>query len=341
MSALFFIFEAVKTNWLYRTVKYLKKFYFRNDKRVAAYFVCLIIATGFWFLNALSKTYTADIVAPVVYTNLPANKTLVSQLPEKLDMTVKAHGFTILRHKISFLFMPIDFNVNEMTNDRMTTGRRTSFSFPSAMFLSELSYQLSNDMEILSINPDTLFFNFGQVRQQKVKVKPSGAVKLKKQYQVSGEIQVVPDSVTVSAPQAVIDTIHFAYTKELGGNDIDKNIDAEVELKQSGQFFFEPNKVKMVVPVEEYTETEQLIPIQVAGQPENVRIKLFPAKARVTFQVALSRFSNIRPEDFKLRVSYDDILAGKKHLSVKKEGVPPHIYELKLIPQEVEYLIEN
>jgi len=213
LSTLFFIFADVKTNWLYRLVKYLKKIYFRNDKRVAAYLVCVVIATGFWFLNALSKTYTADITAPVVYTNFPNNKTLASQLPEQLELTIRAHGFTILRHKLSFLFMPLEFNVNELTNNRMIGNRRSNFAFPSKSFLSELAYQMSNDLEILNMNPDTLNFQFDKMAQRKVKVKPVVQVNLKKQYQISGSIKTIPDSVIVSGPQVTIDTIQFAYTQ--------------------------------------------------------------------------------------------------------------------------------
>ena len=119
----------MKTTWVYKLVKYLKKVYFKNDKRVAAYLVCVAIATGFWFLNALSKTYTVKIIAPVEYNNFPRNKTFTGNLPENFEMTVRAHGFTILRHKLSFLFGPLSFNVNEMTNSRMLDIKKNNSKF--------------------------------------------------------------------------------------------------------------------------------------------------------------------------------------------------------------------
>lgn len=331
----------MKTNWLYRTFRYLKKFYFRNDKRVAAYLVCVVIATAFWFLNALSKTYTADVIAPVIYTNLPNNKTLASQLPNKFDLTIRAHGFTILRHKISFLFMPLEFNVNDLTNNRMENNRRSSYAIPSKSFLSQLSYQMSNDMEILSMNPDTLIFRFDKMGQRKLKVKPVVRVNLKKQHQISGNVHLVPDSVLVSGPQVVLDTMHFAYTANQTFGEIDQPIHAEAKLRHSKQLFFEPETVKMEIPVEEYTEAEQTVAVQVSGKPEEIDVKLFPARVKVSFQVGLSRFAEIRPEDFKLSVSYDDIAEGKQHLKIKAGSVPAYIYQMKITPEEVEYLIEN
>ena len=341
MSALFFIFEAVKTNWVYKTVKYLKKVYFKNDKRVAAYLICVAIASVFWFLNALSKTYTVNITAPVSYVNFPDNKTLSSTPPEKFDLKIKAHGFTILRHRLSFFFMPLEFNVNDMTNNRMMESRKSSFAFPTRQFLSELSYLMSNDMEVLSMSPDTLFFKFDQMTQKRVKVKPILNVNLKKQFQISGETKSVPDSVTVNGPQSAIDTLQFAYTETMRFNNVDQLVQTRAKISSLKEIFFEPQAVELSFPVEEYTEAQQLVAVALNGEPDDVTIKLFPAKVKVTFQIGLSRFSEITPEDFKLNVSYSDIQEGKQRLKINIESAPAYIYSLKISPEELEYLIEN
>ena len=317
--SIFFIFEAVKTNWVYKFVKYLKKIYFRNDKRVAAYLVCVIIATCFWFLNALSKIYTVKIIAPVEYTNLPNNKTLANNLPEKFEMTIRSHGFTILRRKLIFLLGPLSFNVNEMTNNRMLENKKNNFAFPTRQFLTELSYQLSNDIEILSMTPDTLFFRFGQMDQKRVKVKPLVKVNLKKQFQISGEITTEPNTIVVNGPQSALDTLQFVYTKTREYNAVDQSIQVKAEISPVKELFFDPQSVELVVPVEEYTEAQQLVPIALTDAPLDVKVKLFPARVKVSFLVGLSRFSEIHPEDFKLTVSYSDIEGGQQRLRIKTQ----------------------
>lgn len=341
MSTHFFIFDAVKTNWVYKFVKYLKKVYFRNDKRVAAYLICVAIATVFWFLNALSKIYTVKIVAPVEYVNLPNNKTLASNLPENFEMTVRAHGFTILRRKLIFLFGPLSFNVNEMTNNRMLENKKTSFAFPTRQFLTELSYQLSNDLEVVSITPDTLFFRFGQMSQKLVKVKPVVKVNLKKQYQISGEITTEPNTVVVNGPQSTLDTLQFVYTKAKEFNAVDESIQVKAGIIQVKELFFDPQSVQLVVPVEEYTEAQQSVQVMLTDIPDYVKVKLFPARVKVTFLVGLSRFSEIHPEDFKLAVSYSDIEGGMQRLRIKTLSAPAFLYDIKIAPEEIEYLIEN
>jgi len=341
LSTHFFIFDAVKTNWVYKFVKFLKKVYFRNDKRVAAYLICVAIASVFWFLNALSKIYTVEIVAPVEYVNLPNNKTLASNLPEKFEMTVRAHGFTILRRRLIFLFMPFSFNVNEMTNGRMLDTKKTSFTFPTRQFLTEMSYQLSNDIEIVSMNPDTLFFRFDEMGQKLIKVKPLVKVDLKKQFQISGEISTEPNSIVVNGPQSTLDTLQFVYTVVKEFNAVNEAIRVKAEISPVKELFYDPQSVQLVIPVEEYTEAQQSVPILLTDVPANIKVKLFPARVKVSFLVGLSRFSEIHPEDFKLAVSYSDISQGTQRLRIKTMSAPAYLYDVKITPEEIEYLIEN
>jgi hypothetical protein len=331
----------VKTNWLYKFFKYLKKVYFKNDKRVAAYFVCVVIATGFWFLNALGKTYSVDMIVPVTYYNFPDNKTLSNKPPDRFDLKVKAHGFTILRHRLSLFFLPLEFNVNDLTNNQMLESHKSKYAFPARDFLTEISYLLSNDMEILSMKPDTLFFKFDQMGQKRVKVKPILTVGLKKQYQISGDIQSTPDSVTVYGPQQAIDTLQFARTLPLQFKNTDEPVETKASINKIKDIYFEPKQIELSFPVEEYTEAQQLVQVMITNQPEKLNVKLFPPKVKVSFQVGLSRFSEIKPEDFKLAVSYNDIIEGKPRLKIQVESTPSYIYNLKITPEELEYLIES
>ena len=307
-----------------------------------AYLICVGIATSFWFLNALNKTYTVKMSVPVSYINLPNNKTLDIQLPEKFDLTIRSHGFNILRHQLSFMFIPFEFNVNEMTNNRMMIERRrNNFAFPSRQFLTEISNQFSSEMDILNMSPDTLFFKFGKLGQKLVKVKSMVQVNLEKQHQISGDIKTIPDSVMVSGPQSILDTMYFVMTNSEKFNDVDQDVKAEVTLPKIKDVFFNTDAVEVSIPVEEYTEAQLSIPVAIKNSSSEMNIKLFPEKVMVTFQVGLSRFPEMHPEDFKLFVAFSEISEGKQRLKVNTESIPEFLYDLKISPEEIEYLIQN
>ena len=49
----------------------------------------------------------------------------------------------------------------------------------------------------------------------------------------------------------------------------------------------------------------------------------------------------MHPEDFKLTVNYSEIKDGKERLKITSESTPAYLYDLKITPEEIEYLIEN
>jgi YbbR domain-containing protein len=228
-----------------------------------------------------------------------------------------------------------------MTNDRMLDTKTSRFVFPSRQFLTELSYQMSNDMEIISMSPDTLFFGFGQLSQKRIKIKPKVNVDLKKQYQISGDIKTVPAEILVNGPRKMLDTIQFIYTRLKSYNAVDKTIQENIEIERVKELYFDRQSVDLTIPVEEYTEADQTVPVTLTDAPANIQIKLFPARVKISYLVSLSRFSEIHPEDFKLSVSYPDIEKGAQRLTVKANTVPSYLYDVKVSPEEIEYLIEN
>ena len=282
-------------------------------------------------------------MVPVTYTELPNNKILTNKLPEKFELTIKAHGFHILKHKVSFLFSPLEFNVKEMTNNRMTISNRSNFIYPSKTFLSELSNQLSNEseMEILKINPDTLSFNYGRMGRKWVKIKPLVTVDLEKQYQISGKITTSPDSVIANGPQSVLDTLEAITTNLKRFSSVAQPLKEEISLPKINEVFLDTSNVTVSIPVEEYTEEQLSVPVSINDLPPNVIVKLFPEKVKVTFQVGLSRFNDIGPDDFKLSVSYLEIKEARQHLKVTIESYPAYLYDLKIAPEEIEYLIQH
>lgn len=283
------------------------------------------------------------MMVPVTYINLPNNKILANKLPDKFELTIKAHGFHILKHKIAYLFYPLEFNVKEMTDNRMNISKRTNFIYPSRQFITELSNQLSNEneMEILKMKPDTLTFKFDKMGQKWIKVKPMVTVNLEKQYQISGEITTTPDSILANGPQSVLDTLNEITTNLKRFNSVAEPVKENVSLPKINEVFLDTSNVTVNIPVEEYTEEQLSIPVKLKDQPTDVVVKLFPEKVKLTFQVGLSRFHDINPEDFKLFVSYNDIKEGKQRLKVNVELFPSYLYDLKVTPEEIEYLIQH
>ncbi|WP_157482418.1 hypothetical protein [Geofilum rubicundum] len=96
----------------------LKQILSKRDAYV--FLVFLLISTGFWFLNALRDDYVTDFTYPVRFVNVPPNEIVVEGKNQKVDLKIKASGFTILRQRLSSSFIPVVYDISQMNRlDRM------------------------------------------------------------------------------------------------------------------------------------------------------------------------------------------------------------------------------
>lgn len=313
----------------------------KNDRKLVIYLICVGIATIFWFLNALNKEYSVDLTFPVKYTNFPDNKILANTPPDHLTLKVNSYGFTILRHKLSMAFSPLVFNVDEFTNNQMENSDNERFTYNTRLFIAQFSDQVSNELRITEIQPDTISFQFDRIVTKKIKVEPNITYELKKQYYLNNTIKTTPDSVEVSGPESVLDTLKSIKTKFQHYRELDQSTQRNVQLEEYDNLTISPKRVVLNIPVEEFTEKQLYVPITVSNLPDSIHVTLFPNQARISFLAGLSQFSEIVPGDFELNVSYTDIQEKKELLQLQLKKQPPHILSVSVQPESVEYLIEK
>jgi hypothetical protein len=343
LSQPFFLytFGFVEANKINRFWSSVRSFLVKNDKKVGIYLICVFISTAFWFLNALNKNYSIDLAFPVEYINLPTNKALVNDPPDKFLLHVNAHGFTLLRYKLSAAFAPLVFDVNEYTDNLMQKTERSEFAIPTRQFVGRLAQQLGDEIEVVMVSPDTLKFKFDQMVSRSIRVKPDVKITLKQQYLISGSIQTKPEYVKVFGPLTILDTLRFVQTQPRQYEMASSQINEKIAIQPIGRLRFEPSEVEMTIPVEEFTESHLTVPVYLKDCPDSLLVKLFPGAVDLTFTVGLSHFSEVGPQDFKLVVDCNEIKEHKTRLRVSVESAPTLVGSLKISPEELEYLIEK
>jgi hypothetical protein len=105
--------------------------------------------------------------------------------------------------------------------------------------------------------------------------------------------------------------------------------------------YVEPDKVMLIAEVDEFTERTITLPVWIHNQPDSSKIRLFPKEVEVSFKIGLSGYTSIKPEDFSLYVSWEDIDEKVSQLKVKVSKAPPVVDNLKIKPEYVEFLIER
>lgn len=313
-----------------------------SNQKVITFLFFLLLSSLFWLLNALNEKYNATVTYPVHYTSLPKKKVLIADLPGRLSLNVNAHGYTLLKYKLTAHQDPIIFNVNAFDLKRFSGENNTTYYILTRSAVDRIGKQLSAEIKINDIMPDTLFFKFADRIVKKVPVKADLNIELQKQYMIKGNIYTNPDSITVTGPHVILDTLSQVKTKPLVITNVAFDTQRNLPLKNIDKVTFSKKRVTVNIPVEKFTEESMMVPVQKLNVPEGLDLKVFPSAVKVSFNVGLSDYALVNPDLFTPIVDYNDIeknLDDKLRIQLKKQ--PSFVNAVKYHPKFVDYLIEK
>jgi hypothetical protein len=299
----------------------------------------VLVSTGFWFVRSLGQQYETNVSYPVKYTDFPENKVLIGDIPQKLTLRVRASGFSILKCRLNLNIIPLRFNVNSYA---MNNSGKDTYVVITGNIRDMLSEEL-DQIKILSISPDTLFFRLTDIITKKVPVMP--ALKLherfyQKQFTQNGDIVVSPDSVTVSGPDNIVSSIHFIATQPLYFTNLTDTVTTYCKLEPVKSLTYSVQKVKVVLPVDRFTEVEDNFPVQTVNVPDSLTMIAIPGQVKVTYHICLSNYQQMLRNPLLPRINYKDIAAAHSgRLSVYLADTPRVISNVRVNPHEIEFLI--
>lgn len=304
-------------------------------KRFLALIACLLLAMAGWLFLALNNKYIYTSKTVLVYRNFPQNKAFHPLQSDTVDLQVEGTGWQLLFARLRVKPPSISVSLDKL-NAR------------NFILVSEQLYNVNNQLEtsqrIISVKPDTLYFDFSARTVKKVPVELVSDLNFVKQYDIHSDMEITPSHVTVSGPQEELDKIVSWQTDTLKRNKVQETLKTRVSMKQSNfkNVNIFPANVEVRVPVDEFTEKTLDIPLRVINNKEYLSVKLFPKKVRLTFMVALSNYQQV---DEDLIEAVVDLKEWKElnhsQLQVRLIRFPNYCKVIKLVPAEVDFIIEK
>jgi len=305
-------------------------------KRILLFSVFLMISAFIWLLNALSKNYTSVIEYPLVYTDFPKDKVFVGELPENLYLQINAHGYALLQYRIFRKPDPISFDVSAFNLSR---GQDSSRAYILTRYLKDqISRQLHTELQLLEIKPDTLYFQFAGKVTRMVKIKPDFDYTIVNQFTIKDKIMLTPDSVEVTGPDLILDTMAFIYTERLDLGELTKNYKDRVRLSKKPDLTYNVSRVECFIELERFTELQVSVPIEVLNLPDSILLQTFPSSIKLNCKVGLSKYDRIESYPFKALIDYEKIEERVPTLSVNIQNVPDYLLGYEYSPKTVEFL---
>jgi hypothetical protein len=309
--------------------------------KLLIYLFFLFISTVFWFLTALNKNYSVQLEFPVRYTNFPPEKVIVSDVPQQLMLRINGHGFTIIKHKFYSGLSPLRIDVSFAGITPIDTGSQLYYVL-TRRFRERLASQIGEDLQVVSVQPDTLYFVLDDIISKNIKVRPQLNLSFRKQFMQKGEAKSIPDSVKVFGPRIIMDTIRWIDTEILKRSKVNDTIRKQVELMPVRTLQYIQDNVDLVIAVEKFTEKTFTVPIEAINLPPDFILKTFPGFITVSTLVSVNDYNKLNADLFRAVVDYRDISSNSSNkLKITLEKSPGYIVNTKFSPKSVEFVIEK
>lgn len=303
-------------------------------RKVAVFITCLAIAIFTWLFFALSNQYEYNIKTVVDYTNLPQKKAFHPLQSDTVTLKIEGTGWKLLFSKIHLLPQTVKVNLKGL-------GRRNFVTFSEQ--LRDINRNFHSNQRIISVAPDTLYFDFSSRSVKKVPVMLLYKIKFKSGFGINDSIVISPKEVTVTGPKEDIAHINSWDTDTLELKEVNATVNTRIVLKKpSNNITIYPSMVEVKMPAGEFTEKTFDLPVAIINNGKSTDVKLLPSRVRVTYLISLNDYAKITRDDFKAVVDLNDWSEKKyKQLPVALNKCPAFCKVLRIEPQMVDFIIEE
>ncbi len=298
----------------------------------------LLLSVFLWFLIKLSKTgYTTEFSFPVEYVNMPSDKRLNKKPIKSVKVKVRSHGYDLLKYKLRS-FRPVEV---DLTNTVKYEGGR--YFWETNRGANPINSEFDEDTEVLSINPDTIFFDFNAIKSKKVKVYLKGKRLFSNFKTFFAPPEITPDSITISGAEQDVSKIDSIFTKPIelkaAADTVVHKVDLQLPKNKGLEFSAKSATVK--VRYTNLTEGTFTIPVSIINLPAEYELNVFPAKISVKYQVPVQDYNRVNPADFEAYVDFAEIQDNPdaRFLGVKLQAAPAFLRKVTVDPKQLEFIL--
>ncbi|MFY0604050.1 MAG: YbbR-like domain-containing protein [Flavobacteriaceae bacterium] len=302
------------------------------------FFLFVLLAFILWMLAKFSKEYEATVMFQVSYTSLPSNKVLQNNPEKEIPIHIRGSGFKLLSAKL--FSKEIQLNTSNLINLKDT-------KYYILLNQQELSIekQMASGLSIDYFIKDSIFFDLGYLATKKVPVLTNVEINFLPGYDFINKMISKPDSVVISGPDGILDTIFHVKTSKIVLNEVNTTINETATLKLPNpvvKLVNTDNRVVLNAEVDKFTEGVIEVPFIIDNLPANLSINTFPKTIKVSYKVGLSNFNKVAGNAFIVRCDY--AFSQKNNLSYlipKIDKQSDLVKNIKIIPNKIDFLIQK
>ena len=301
-----------------------------NYKTFNNFLIFLLISILFSTIVKLTKVHTQSISYKINLVDIPDNKIITKQSADSIKLTVSSFGLDFIKYYLS------NQVINISSNDILDNSQ--SYVITQSNSFSQIDNFITPKFELVSINFDSLFFDYDRLRTKKVPVILNSSINFSQGFDYFENFTLIPDSISVIGSELVLESINAVTTKELILDNLKSSVNENLLLDiRNTNLKYSNKSVKLFIDVEKSTESILDIPVSIINVPKDIKLNYYPKMIKISFTVSLDNYQKYSSKDFKIICDFNQIsLDGK--LTPEVINQPNLIKNLRLINNEIQYV---
>ncbi|UKT64795.1 YbbR-like domain-containing protein [Pedobacter mucosus] len=304
-------------------------------RRMLSLTACLFLAIAAWLFMALKNKYVYTAKTVLIYKNFPQKRAFHPLQSDTVDLQVEGTGWQLLFARLRINPQSVSVSLNKLNS-------RDFIVFSDQ--LSNINKQLETSQKVISIKPDTLYFDFTRRSVKKVPIKLIQKIGFIKQYGISSEINLTPKYVTVTGPIEELAKVSYWTTDTLKLLRVQANTTSRINMQHSTHknVSIFPSSVEVKIPIDEFTEKTLEVPLKIINNRNYHGIRLYPKKVKVTFLIALSNFDQVDESFITAAVDVDEWQnLHHNQFVVKITEFPNYCKLINIFPSKIDFIVEK
>ncbi len=296
--------------------------------------IVFLLAILVWFYVITEDEYTHTIDVPIELSNVRSDRIITNNYPTKAKVSFQGSGKQMLR-----LLLEDGAKINLNLKDKR-------YNFKTKLKLTDIRIpQHSLGIKALRIeNPDTIEIRLTKIRKKRIKIKPDILVIPEAGYTKVGEIELIPDSITISGPVHEVHPMNAIATEHLEIRNIRRDYHQEIKLAvPSSQFItLQEKEIDIKIHIQKLMEKEiSRIPVHVYNLPEGTRAVVIPPYLNLTLEGGVKVLADVTEEKI---IAYIDYARKKKENEIGHVAIirtPPEVMYRDVNPKTFKLLLEK
>ncbi len=311
--------------------KKIRSVYKTRKFNVFVFFV--LLALIYSMISKLTFNYTKTIVFIVKPVDVPSDQVVLDQSIDSIGLELEAYGYNLAKYYIDQPIIEISLNdLNKVKSKYQWTKQRN---------FSDLQSKFNKSVRLISSSVDQIDFIIEQYESKKVPVELKLELDYKSGFDSFNEYKLSKDSIMITGPNSLIDTINMIQTHKLVLNQIDSEINTKIRIKppENNNITHSDTELDFQLKVEKFTEESIKVPVTIVNIDKNMKINYYPKVVSVLYRVSIREYKSVNPMDFRVECDLNTINRDNSVLISSITKKPSNVIKCRIENNQIQYVI--